>query len=185
MKRITLITGNKNKEKEIRAILEKFEIDVEIIDINLPEIQSESLEEIALDYARKAYGIIKKPLICEDAGLFIDILNGFPGPYSSFVFKSIGNEGILKLMEGKKERKATFVSVIAYKDPEKEMIFKGEVIGSIVNEKRGLGWGFDPIFMPVGSTKTFGEMDIEEKNNFSHRGKATFKFAEWYLNYKA
>lgn len=184
MKSVILITGNKNKEKEIRTLLSKFKIDLEVMDLDLPEIQSDSIEEIAMDYARKAYEIIKKPLICEDTGLFIDILKGFPGPYSSFVFKTIGNEGILKLMKDEEKRKARFVSVIAYKDSKNEMTFVGEAIGSITNEKRGLGWGFDPIFMPDGSTKTFGEMDVEEKNEFSHRGKAAAKFAEWYLNYK-
>lgn len=182
MKKIALITSNKNKEREIASFLGRFGIEVGAMDLDITEIQSESLEEIALDYARKSFAMINKPLICEDAGLFIEVLNGFPGPYSSYVHKTIGNEGILKLLEGVDNRRAKFLAVLAYKDSEKEKIFLGEVQGVIAREKRGTGWGFDPIFIPYGSEKTFGEMSIEEKNAFSHRGKALMSFVKWYLN---
>lgn len=180
MKKILLVTGNKHKEIELRNILSKFKIDLEAIDLDINEIQAESIEEIAIDYAKKSFEILRVPLIVEDSGLFIDSLKGFPGPYSSFVFKTIGCEGILKLMENVEDRKARFVSVIAYADEKRSLIFKGEVKGEIAKEKRGIGWGFDPIFIPKGSSITFGEMDVEEKNNHSHRGKSAIKFAEWF-----
>jgi len=181
-KKVTLITGNKNKEREIKEILKKYGIEIESIDLDIHEIQSEDLESIVLDYIRKAWEILKKKIIVEDSGLFIEELKGFPGPFSSYVFKTIGNEGILKIMKDIKNRKAKFLCVLGYKDEKNEKVFFGEVKGKISESIRGLGWGFDPIFIPENSEKTFGEMNIQEKNEFSHRGIAVRKFAEWFLN---
>jgi len=180
MKKITLITGNLNKYREIRLILNEYGIEVEMKDLDLYEIQSESLEEIAKVYAKEAFEYLKEPIIVEDSGLFINALKGFPGPYSSYVNKTIGNEGIIKLMKDEKNREATFKAVIVFKNDKFEEVFIGEVKGSISNEIKGKGWGFDPIFIPDGLNKTFGEMDIMEKNKYSHRSLAIRKFAEWY-----
>ncbi|RLF42286.1 MAG: non-canonical purine NTP pyrophosphatase, partial [Thermoplasmata archaeon] len=101
-------------------------------------------------------------------------LSNFPGVYSAYVFKRIGCKGILKLMEDKKDRYAEFRSVIVYKEKGKRTkIFIGKCEGEIAFEEKGnRGFGFDPIFIPYGSSKTFGEMDVEEKNKYSHRGKS-------------
>jgi XTP/dITP diphosphohydrolase len=121
----------------------------------------------------------------EDAGLFVDALKGFPGPYAAYVYKTISNPGLLKLMENVKDRKATFRSVMAYYDGQSEPVcFEGEASGRIAYDEiwgnLKTGFGFDPIFQPEGSKKTFAEMTIEEKNGFSHRANAIRKFAEWY-----
>jgi XTP/dITP diphosphohydrolase len=123
----------------------------------------------------------------EDAGLFIDALSGFPGPYAAYVYKTIHNSGILKLMENTADRHAKFQSVIAYCDQEticEPVCFDGEVKGEITTAERKeqgkSGFGFDPIFQPVGSPKTFVEMTIAQKNGYSHRAVAIRKFAEWY-----
>lgn len=128
---------------------------------------------------------LKKPLVLEDSGLYINALKGFPGPYSSYVFKKIGNEGILKLMRSVKDRTAKFVCVVAFAHPKYGIrLFKGEVKGKISLEVRGSkGFGFDPIFIPEGSNKTFGEMDINEKNMFSHRSKAFKQFFQWLVRH--
>ena len=169
------ITGNRHKYEEIRKIIPK----IKMLEMKYPEIQADSLEEVA------KYGIeflkekIKENFFIEDSGLFIEALKGFPGVFSSYVFKTIGNEGILKLMDGMKDRKARFVSIIAYYDGEIHM-FRGECSGKISFEIRGnKGFGFDAIFIPNGSKKTFGEMDTEEKNKYSHRSKAIKKFKEY------
>jgi XTP/dITP diphosphohydrolase len=150
------------------------------------EIQSESLKEIAQISAVNAFKRSRLPIFVEDAGLFIDALSGFPGPYAAYVYKTIHNSGILKLMENVADRRAKFQSVIAYCDqtlcePE---CFNGESKGEITTtERRQQGksaFGFDPIFQPTGSRKSFAEMTIEEKNGFSHRSRAIRKFAEWY-----
>ena len=150
-----------------------------------PEIQSEDLREVAERSVLYAYDVLREPVMVEDAGLFIEALNGFPGPFSSYVYKTIGVEGILKLMRGVEDRRAKFVSVIAFYSPITEPVkfFTGEVEGRISEEARGSkGFGFDPIFIPAeGDGRTFGEMDVEEKNKLSHRARAARKFAEWIL----
>jgi len=122
----------------------------------------------------------------EDAGLFIDALNGFPGPYAAYAYKTIGNKGLLKLMENIENTKASFHSVIAYYSAELKAptCFKGEALGEIIKEerrgRRESGFGFDPIFKPAKSNKTFAEMTTVEKNKYSHRAQALRRFAEWY-----
>jgi XTP/dITP diphosphohydrolase len=135
----------------------------------------------------KRYGL---PVIVEDAGLFVDALNGFPGPYAAYVYKTIGNKGLLKLMQNVEKRRAQFWSAIAYCDSEAKapLVFEGEAEGEItVNERVGndkSGFGFDPIFQPDGSAKAFAEMTLKEKNGFSHRAKTVRKFAEWYKKFQ-
>ena len=104
-------------------------------------------------------------------------MNGFPGPYSSYVFKTLGNKGIIKLMEGVENRKAYFMAVIAFFDGEKVWTFKGRVDGEIADEIRGdKGFGYDPIFLY--GDKTFAEMG-DEKNEVSHRRRALENFFSW------
>jgi len=117
---------------------------------------------------------LKEIFFVEDAGLFIRALNGFPGPYSSFVYKTIGIRGILKLLNDVSDRTAFFKSVIGLWCNDHIEIFEGVVEGHITKEPRGAGgFGFDPIFIPKGCKKTFAEMSVDEKNLFSHRAKAS------------
>jgi XTP/dITP diphosphohydrolase len=181
---IFFATNNMNKFSEARKVLGHYDIAVGMLRVKTLEIQSESLEEIAKASVTEAYKKCRLPLIVEDAGLFVEALKGFPGPYTSYAYKTIGNEGLLRLMEGVENRKAKFQSVVAYYDGEKSspLCFKGEVKGEITKEaKTGTsGFGFDPVFKPVKKDKTFAEMSIAEKNRYSHRAKAFRKFAEWY-----
>ena len=112
MKTVYFVTGNLGKAREAKKLLEKLGIDVQQLAYKYPELQSDDLEEIAKYGAKDAAMHLKKPVIVEDAGLFISALKGFPGPYSSFTFKCIGNEGILKLMRGVEDRNAQFRSVV-------------------------------------------------------------------------
>jgi len=182
---IFFATNNINKFNEARRVLAEYKIAVGMLRVKTFEIQSESLEEIAKASAIEAFKKSNLPLITEDAGLFIEALNGFPGPYASYVYKTIGNKGILKLMRNIENRKAKFQSVIAYctSKSDSPLCFKGEVLGVITREERrgSSGFGFDPIFEPLnGGGKTFAEMSVEEKNRYSHRAEALRKFAEWY-----
>jgi len=185
-KAVFFATGNIHKFHEATSILTRIDIAVAMLRVKDTEIQSDSLLEIAQTSARdifKRYGL---PVIVEDAGLFIDALKGFPGPYAAYAYKTICNKGLLKLMENVKNRKAQFQSAIVYCDSEAEapIVFKGEANGVITFAERSgsgkSGFGFDPIFKPDGSAKTFAEMTLEEKNVFSHRAKSIRNFAEWY-----
>ena len=181
---ILFVTTNSNKVKEIETLLSDYHIAVEPAQIKKREIQSEELEEIAKESALSAYQLLKRPLFVEDSGLFIKALNGFPGPYSSYTYKKIGLDGILKLMSGQDDRDAEFVSQIAYVDQSGVIkLCRGVCEGIIAHEAKGSGgFGFDPIFIPKGQTKTFGEMTIGEKNQFSHRAKATRILAKLLLD---
>lgn len=168
------ITSNEAKFREAKALAEKFSIRIEWLRMEYEEPQGFELEEIAKRSAEILANRIKKPFFIEDSGLFIEALKGFPGPYSSYVFKTIGNEGILKLMAGVENRKAYFKAVIAYFDGSKIRTFDGVVDGEIALEIRGeKGFGFDPIFLY--DNRTFAEMG-EEKNLVSHRRRALEKF---------
>ncbi len=182
------ITGNKHKFQEISAIIKSEApwINLKMAN-NIPktEIQDYSLENIALFAAKTICEKFDKNFILEDAGLFIRSLGGFPGPYSSYVYKTIGCDGILKLLDSVSDRTAEFKSVIVLYYQGILKIFVGLAKGKISIKKRGsLGFGFDPIFIPEGSEKTFAEMTLEEKNLKSHRGKSTRKLLEFLKNVK-
>ena len=102
------VSSNNHKYQESEKILNEFGIDIGFFKYDLEEIQSDLLKDIALKKAKHAFSKYKKPVIIEDAGLFITSLDGFPGPYSSFVFKTIGNDGILKLLTNDRDRKVCF-----------------------------------------------------------------------------
>lgn len=170
-------SSNKNKYYEAREILETFKITLGFFKCELEEIQSNSIKEIASHKSQNAFSKCKCPVIIEDDGLFIDELNGFPGPYSSYVFKTIGNKGILHLVRS--DRKAKFTSVISFTDKNNSSkIFEGSILGKISQKSLGSGWGYDPIFIPEGTKKTFAQ--LENKNVLSHRHKSLEKFAKWF-----
>ena len=171
------VSSNNHKYQEAKKILESFGIKLGFFKYELKEIQSDSLMDIASKKAKDAFLKYKKPIIIEDDGLFINSLNGFPGPYSSYVFKTIGNKGILNLL--KKNRTAKFVSIITFCDKKILKSFDGKLDGTISKSHKGKSWGYDPIFVPKNATKTFAE--INNKNELSHRYKALKKFSSWYL----
>jgi XTP/dITP diphosphohydrolase len=179
-------TGNKHKFNEARILLTNLDIAVGMLRMKDTEIQSNNLTEIAQTSVQDVFKRCNLPVIVEDAGLFVENLNGFPGTYAAYVYKTIGNKGLLKLMQRMKNRKARFCSVIAYYDDSTDVpvVFKGNAEGDLTYRERvgsdKTDFGFDPIFQPNGSAKTFSEMTIKEKNKISHRAKAFHKFAEWY-----
>ncbi|WEU39725.1 MAG: XTP/dITP diphosphatase [Candidatus Odinarchaeum yellowstonii] len=175
MRRIYFATGNPHKVEEAKLILKNYNVDLAHLNIQRVEIQSTDLAEIATYSLNQIVKEFKQPVFVEDTGLFINSLNGFPGPFSSYVFKTLGNKGIIKLMKEETDRRALFKTVIAFKESDKNTvkIFVGETQGFIAEETRGVGWGYDPIFIPLeGDGRTYAEMSLEEKNMLSHRFKA-------------
>jgi len=182
---ITFITGNQHKVKEAENIFQKFNIELEHIDLGYIELQG-TLEDVAKSGAKYACEKLDKPVIVEDAGLFIKALNDFPGTYSSYVQETLGNQGILKLMDNinnPEDRYAEFRSVIGYCAPNSEpKIFLGCVKGQISPDERGsFGFAYDPIFYVEEKDKTFGELSRAEKNQFSHRKNSLKSFIDWYI----
>ncbi len=179
MRKIVFVTGNAHKVREAGDILSHLGIKVEQNNCGYPELQENELEAIAKFGAEWAADKLNSEVMVDDSGLFIGALGGFPGPYSAYVFDTLGNERILKLMDGETNRSAVFKCVIGYCRPgEDALVFSGEVTGEIAKDIRGsAGFGYDPIFEVDGMT--FGEMKEEKKNRLSHRYRALIKFAEW------
>ena len=177
--RLAFVTSNPGKVEEARKYFEPLGVKVYQLRVEYPEIQADTLEEVAEYGVKWLAERIGEPFFLDDSGLFVEALRGFPGVYSAYVYKTLGYRGILKLLEGETNRRAYFKSVIAYWDGGLH-IFTGRVDGEITTEPRGSGgFGFDPVFKPDGFAKTFAEMTTEEKNEISHRGRALRAFAEW------
>jgi len=176
---IYFITGNNHKFKEIKKLFQKEEIDYYLKQKTAAtiEVQASNIKEVALFKLNSIKPKFNNSYFVEDAGFFIDDpLKGFPGVYSKFVLNTIGNKGILKLINDYWNTVAHFEAVIAlYFQPlDKIFTFEGSVEGKVSKEIKGTnGFGYDPIFIPNGlSNNTFGELSIEEKNAISHRAKA-------------
>ncbi|WP_227374706.1 XTP/dITP diphosphatase [Haladaptatus halobius] len=173
---IRFVTGNEGKVREAREYLDD---EVRQVEYDYTEIQSDDLDEIALHGAREAFAETggKDPVVVDDAGLFIDAVGGFPGPYSAYVEDTLGVERVWRLAEREENRRAHFRCVVAYHDGERSEMFSGAVPGRLVAPRGEGGFGYDPIFEHEG--KTLAEMSTEEKNAISHRGRALAKFADW------
>ncbi|MCS7117399.1 MAG: XTP/dITP diphosphatase [Thaumarchaeota archaeon] len=172
--RLKFVTSNEGKWLEVSRLLSSLGVECDRVNASLTEVQSDDLTEIARRAAVEAYGLFGGPLAVEDAGLFVEELGGFPGPYSSYVYRTIGVSGLLKLMTGVQKRRAYFLSAVGYADLHGSVrVFVGKVEGRISEEPKGSGgFGFDPVFVPENETKTFAEMSTDEKNLYSHRARA-------------
>jgi len=175
------MTENPDKFREAKSVLDTQGIQIRQLKRAKVEVQDSSLEKIARFAVKTAPGNSPGLVLVEDSGLFINALGGFPGPFSSYVYETIGLKGILGLMHGK-ERSAYFQSSIAVSSMDlRPKVFTGIVRGSISRKIAGTaGFGYDPIFAPEGSTETFGQTSKDFKNKNSHRAKAFLKFAKWY-----
>jgi XTP/dITP diphosphohydrolase len=187
---ILFVSSNDNKVREARKILSKFGINVLHYDAKIREIQENSLSKIASQKVLDAYeeqsNVHKgtgSPIgvIVEDDGLFIDSLGGFPGPYSSYAYDTIGNKGIMNLLQNSEHRDAKFVAIIAYYLRGDEVkLFESSIPGKISKEIEKGGWGYDPIFIPDGESKTYA--NVSDKDKVSHRSAALTKFSNWFLD---
>lgn len=169
------ITGNKNKLAEIQAMIPN----VEQLELDLPELQEIDAHEIIKAKLQEALKVHDGELIVEDTSLYLDALNGLPGPLIKWFMKTIGVDGLYKIAEKFENQKATAKTIIGYaKDKDTIEFFEGSIEGTIVSPRGETTFGWDPIFQPSGSSKTFAEMDSSEKNAISHRRQAVQKLAE-------
>jgi XTP/dITP diphosphohydrolase len=174
-----MVTSNADKAVEVAAFFGGA-LEVTHISLEIPEHRSDYVGEIARGKAQYAYDRLRTPLIVDDTGFSIDALNGFPGPYAAYVLHTIGNPGILKLMDGVKNRNAHFTTAIAFADESGIQVFTGTIHGSIAASPRGSnGFGYDPVVDING--RTLAEMSLEEKSVISHRAKALTAFRDWFL----
>ena len=186
--KLVFATHNSNKAKEIQSLLpDDFQI-LTLTEINciaeIPET-TETLEGNSLLKAQFVSDNYNLNCFADDTGLEIDALNGKPGVYSA---RYAGEEKnaeanmnlVLSELENESNRKAQFRTVITLILNEKTILFEGVVKGEISTEKRGTdGFGYDPIFIPEGQSKTFAEMTLAEKNQQSHRARAFEKMIDF------
>lgn len=161
-------TGNENKLKEARSILGE---DVQSVKIDLLEIQDLDPLTVVIHKAKEAYEKLGTAILVEDTSLMIESMNGLPGPFIKWFLETLKNKGIIE-MTHPANRKAKAICYVAVFDGKNIIYGKGETEGLISIEERGQGFGWDAIFIPNGSDKTFGQMSLEEKNLFSMRKKA-------------
>lgn len=189
MKKLVFATNNPHKLEEIRAILgSKLEI-LSLADIgcdaDIPET-AETLEGNALIKAHYVYDNYKLDCFADDTGLEVDALHGLPGVHTAryaYPDRHDPEANMIKLLEALREnndRNARFRTVIALIENGKEHLFEGVVEGVIAREKSGTqGFGYDPVFIPEGNSKTFAELGEDIKNTISHRARAVQKLAEY------
>jgi XTP/dITP diphosphohydrolase len=182
MNKLIFATNNQHKVEEINSIMgNTFQV-VSLkeagIDVEIPEPHA-TLEENAKEKSRTIYLLTGENCFSEDSGLETAALNGEPGVRSARYAGDDSNANnnitkLLKALEGVTNRKARFRTVISLILQGKEHLFEGICEGEIIDHSKGnKGFGYDPVFIPAGSARTFAEMDLKEKNFFSHRRKAT------------
>ena len=170
---IQFITTNAGKFAEVSEQCAAANVRLVHADRSYPEIQTDRLEKVLRFAATGLDDEVKGDYLIDDSGLFIEALGSFPGVYSAFVQKKLGNRGILKLMAGERYRAAFFETVLLLRQGEEHEVFHGQCRGTIADAERGKGgFGYDPIFIPEGETRTFAEMTVAEKNKISHRARA-------------
>lgn len=191
MTTLIFATNNKNKVEEIRKVIgNKFDIitlEEAGIDIDIPE-PHDTIEENAAEKSNFIYKLTGKNAFGEDTGLEIEALNNEPGVLSARYAGDEKNhqkniEKVLLNLNGVENRTAQFKTIISLIIDGKQLMFEGICKGKIIHEQRGnQGFGYDPIFVPEGSEKTFAEMNLDEKSVYSHRRKATDKLIEYLSN---
>ena len=174
--KITFITGNKNKFDEAKKIIP----DLEQSAVDLTEIQSIDPKEIIVHKLNEAKKLMKGNLVVEDTSLYFEGLNGLPGPFIKWFLKTVGNEGLAKMVEPFNNNRAEAKVIIGFQTENGYTeFFEGSIKGQVVKPRGDKGYGWDPIFMADGMNKTFAELTIEEKAKVSMRGTAFKKLADF------
>lgn len=186
MEEIVFVTHNKGKAQSAEKYFKNLQIST--YDFELDEPRSDNIKEIATAKVRQAYEMVRRPCIALDTGLFIEELNGFPKAFVNFSLDTIGIDGILKLMDGKENRKCKFEECLAYYDGKEYKYFYGNHPGNLALKKQGVDrkekWSdLWYIFKPNGFDTTLAEMNEYERENrrkVDGSYEALQKFAEWY-----
>ena len=181
-------TNNSNKVNEIRSVLanhfQLISLKEAGIDIDIPE-PHHTLDENASEKSGTIYQLTGKDCFSEDTGLEVIALNGAPGVKSArYAGEESDNKKNIALLlgnlKGIENRQAQFRTIVSLIRSGKEYFFEGVCKGMITQEEKGeKGFGYDAVFIPEGSEKTFAEMTLEEKNKFSHRKKAISKLIDF------
>ncbi|KAF5391653.1 hypothetical protein D9757_002446 [Collybiopsis confluens] len=178
MSKLTFVTGNANKLKEVKEILSAgaTPIDIDSKSLDIDEIQG-STQEVAIAKCKRAAELLNGPCITEDTALCFEALDGLPGPYIKYFLEKVGHKGLNDMLVGFETKNAWALCTFAYcAGPGHEpILFEGRTDGSIVPARGPAKFGWDPAFEPSGTGLTYAEMPAEQKNKLSHRYKALEK----------
>eukprot|EP01088_Endostelium_zonatum_P011607 TRINITY_DN25759_c0_g1_i1.p1 TRINITY_DN25759_c0_g1~~TRINITY_DN25759_c0_g1_i1.p1 ORF type:complete len:235 (-),score=51.98 TRINITY_DN25759_c0_g1_i1:30-662(-) len=175
-KELVFVTGNANKLKEVKAIIEAQCGSVNLVsqNVELPELQG-TPEEISKEKCRIASKVLgNRAVIVEDTCLCFNALGGLPGPYIKWFLEKLGHEGLNRMLMGWEDKSAYALCVFSYMEgPDSEpIVFAGKTDGRIVPARGPNAFGWDPIFQPDGFDVTYAEMDKDIKNTISHRRRS-------------
>lgn len=163
---IYFVTGNAGKVRELRAVVPE----IEQLDVDLPEIQHSDARKIIEAKLQEALKIHDGPLIVEDTSLYLDVLNGLPGPLIKWFLKSIGTEGVYKMANSMGNTAASARTLIGFATEDGSIeFFEGVIEGDVVSPRGDNGFGWDEIFQPHGHAQTFAQMGREQKDKMSMR----------------
>ncbi|KZT56916.1 Maf/Ham1 [Calocera cornea HHB12733] len=183
--RIVFVTGNKNKLKEVKAILSAGPTPIEVGSqaLDIPEIQG-TTQDVSREKCRRAAELLGGPCITEDTALTFDAMHGLPGPYIKDFLQALGHAGLNTMLDGFPTRRATAICTFAYSPgPGGEpVLFEGHTRGAIVHARGPAVFGWDPVFEVEGTGRTYAEMAPAEKNGLSHRSKALAKLREYLVS---
>ncbi|KFA62633.1 hypothetical protein S40285_05163 [Stachybotrys chlorohalonatus IBT 40285] len=175
---VNFITGNANKLREVKAILQP-EIEVRSQELDIEEVQG-TVEQVTISKCRRAAELIKGPVLVEDTSLCYNALGGLPGPYIKWFMATIGHQGLNDILSAYEDKSAEAVCTFGYSaGPGHEpIIFQGRCPGKIVLPRGPPDFGWDAVFEFEG--QTFAEMDKAAKNKISHRGRALAELQAWF-----
>ena len=174
-KKLYFITGNLGKFETAKRIIPE----IEQIDIDLPEIQELDTKKIIDEKLGEASKDMKERFCCEDVSLEIKSLNGLPGPLIKWFLEAIGTDGIYNLIKNSDDKTAVGRITMGYSDGNNTIFFEETVDGKIVPPRGDNGFGWDSLFQPSGSEKTYAEMDVNDKTEFGLRTKVFLKLKEY------
>ncbi|OPZ79114.1 MAG: Non-canonical purine NTP pyrophosphatase [Alphaproteobacteria bacterium ADurb.Bin438] len=190
---LNFITTNDAKVKWLKSEFNflKFDIEIKSPFVKIIEPQADDFNEVSISKAKQAYDAIKKPVIVEDGGFCIPSLDGFPGVYTKYINQTIGNKGLLKLIDDKNDRNAYFTTVASFVDGDLIKTFERRIEGTITlkesDELSKFAWSnLWKIFIPNGYNKTLSEMSEQEiheyQNSSKNKQSSLSLFAKWYVN---
>ncbi|MEI6731696.1 MAG: non-canonical purine NTP pyrophosphatase [archaeon] len=172
------ITGNEKKFKEIQQIIPE----IEKLSLDLPEIQEVDAKKIIEEKLKEAKKHHSGEFIIEDTSLYLECINGLPGPLIKWFLETIGNQGLYNIANALGNKNAEARTIIGYSHGKKIEFFEGSIKGTLVAPKKE-SFGWDPIFIPSGYSKTFADLG-EEKNKISMRRLAAEKLKKFLTNKK-
>jgi non-canonical purine NTP pyrophosphatase (RdgB/HAM1 family) len=165
----TLVTGNPDKRAEAERIVGR---PLAWVALDLPELQSLDLLEVLRETGAEAFRRLGRPVVVEETGLELAALNGFPGPLVKWMLQAAGATGIASAARALGDPRATARCALLWTDGERETVGEGETHGVLVEPRGAGGFGWDPVFLPVGEERTYGELSAADKDRLGHRGRA-------------